>query len=168
MLLPGDETAVQVRWIGEPQIASERAYTLVARQVPIPPPVGASTEPEPTEGVRLDITVLMNYEVRIYVTPPGARAKIAVESVRDGTPTATGEPQLEIILANLGQARAVLADTSLVLSADPPGAASRSFVVPGSAVPALKAPILAGERRRLCVPRPAGLPPGPVRVSWTE
>jgi len=65
VMVPGDEVGVQVRWIGELALDAERAYTLVAREVPIPRKSGE--ESEPSVGIRVDITVLMNYEVRIYV-----------------------------------------------------------------------------------------------------
>lgn len=166
VLLPGDEASVQVRWIGPPALPVERAYTLVARQVPIPRP--ADAEPEPTEGVRLDITVLLNYEVRLYVTPPGARPRVVVESVGDEPPGVEGGSPLVIMLLNSGNARAMLRDTPLLLIPDRAAAGQRPLVLPAGSVPALKTPILPGERRRLRVPRPAGLPPGPVRVRLAE
>jgi len=108
VMVPGDEVGVQVRWIGEPALDAERAYTLVAREVPIPRKSGE--ESAPSVGIRVDITVLINYEVRIYVAPPGAKPKVVVESVTDRPPPAGAGPaastQLEIILANQGTTHA--------------------------------------------------------------
>lgn len=163
VLLPGDEASVQVRWIGPPNLPVERAYTLVTRQVPIPSL--RNPAPEPAEGVHVDVTVLMNYEVRVYVTPPGARPKVVVESVVENPSDADGETFLEILLLNQGNARATLNDTPLRLSPERAAPGQRPVVLPAGSVPALKTPILPGDRRRLRVPRPAGLPPGPVRAS---
>ncbi|MFC5499010.1 fimbria/pilus periplasmic chaperone [Caenimonas terrae] len=167
VMLPGDEVAVQVRWIGAAPLAAERAYTLVAREVPIPRP---AQEPDPAGGVRLDIRVQVNYEARIYVTPAGAKPRVVVESVAersaDSTSPAAG-PQLEIILANEGTAHQALTDLTLrVVPLDPAGVPLRQQAVsiPAREVPAMRPHLLAGQRRRLLVPRPAGLPAGPVQV----
>ncbi len=79
VMTPGDEVSVQVRWIGVPALATERAYTIVTEEVAIPRK--AAGQADASAGVTIDITVLMNYEVRIYVTPPDAKAKMVVESV---------------------------------------------------------------------------------------
>jgi P pilus assembly chaperone PapD len=155
---------VQVRWIGPAALDTEHAYTVVTRQVPIPRAAADATEP--AEGVHLDITVLMNYEVRVYVTPPGAKPKVVVESVAT-VPGKADSDQLEIMLVNQGTARASLGGASLELRAERSLPRNVITLPPGS-LPALKTPILPGERRRLVVPRPSGLPPGPVRVSLVE
>ena len=173
VLLPGDEAGVQVRWIGAAGLDAERTYTLVTREVPIPRKPGE--ESEPAAGIRLDITVLMNYEIRIYVTPPGARPKVVVESVTERPPAAVSGPaapaQLEIILANQGTAHASMGDMTLLLSSIHPAAApfqQHTVTLSAREVPAMNKHLLAGERRRLVIPRPAGLPAGPVRVVLSE
>ena len=174
VLLPGDEAGVQVRWIGAAALAAERTFTLVAREVQIPRKPGEDSEP--AAGIRVDITVLMNYEVRIYVAPPGARPKVVVESVAERPPPAAvpgpAEPaQLEIILANQGTAHASMGDMTLLLSPVHPAAAPfppRTVTLSARDVPAMNKHLLAGERRRLLIPRPAGLPAGPVRVVLSD
>ena len=53
--------------------------------------------------------------------------------------------------------------------APPVGASSPpSVTVWAKDLPALKPHLLAGDRRRVVVPRPAGLPPGPVRVTVSD
>jgi P pilus assembly chaperone PapD len=174
-MIPGDEVGVQLRWIGEPALSAERAYTLVTREVPIPRK--AAEEPEPGTGIHIDVKILMNYEVRVYVTPPGAKPKVVVESVTERAPPAGSGPdaaesgQLEIILANQGTAHQSLLNMTLVLvPLDSAGAplSHRAVTVAAREVPAMKPHLLAGERRRLLILRPAGLPPGPVRVTVSE
>jgi len=173
VMVPGDEVGVQVRWIGEPTLSSERAYTLVAREVSIPRQTAKG--PEPDAGIRIDVTVLMNYEVRVYMTPKGAKPMVVVESVTESTqlasPGTLESDWLEIIFANQGTAHEAMSNMALVLTplaptGDPLN--SPTVTLPARDIPALTRHLLAGERRRILIPRPAGLPTGPVRVTLSE
>ncbi len=177
VMMPGDEISVQVRWIGGPALDTERAYTLVTREVPIPRK--AADQADASTEIRIDITVLMNYEVRIYVTPPGAKPKVVVESVAERTqaepadegPVGAASALLEVILANQGTARQVMTNMSLVfMPLDAAGKPLKQHAVTLAAtkVPGMSSPLLAGDRRRLLIPRPAGLPAGPIRVTLSE
>jgi fimbrial chaperone protein len=170
VLLPGDEVGVQLRWIGEPRPAVERTFVVLTREVAIPEKTSA--EAAPAEGIRIAVTVLMNYEVKVYVTPPGAKPDVVVESVTVRPATAgasAGRDAIEIILANRGAAHAVLTERSLVLSGAPAnGAAGRSVTLSARSIPALRPHLLAGEKRRVVVPRPPELPEGDVRVTWSR
>ncbi len=164
-MVPGDEASVQVRWIGEGPLSAERAYTLVTREVAIP---SAVPLPEVTSGVHIAVTVLLNYEARIYVTPPGARPRLVVESVAD---VAAGPPTLEVVLANEGTAHQDLADASLLLvPSAPDGSPLRQQGVRLALrdVPGTRAHLLAGERRRLRIPRPESFPAGRVHVLLAQ
>jgi fimbrial chaperone protein len=169
VLMPGEEVGVQVRWIGEPVLDRERCFVLVTREVPLPR-AAPKIEAEPPQGITIDLTVLLNYEVRVYVTPPGARAKVTVESVQasptDGTEPET--PMLEVTLLNSGTARATLAEASLRLMPETGTSGAPAARLTARDIPALALPILAGERRRLRFPRPSSLPAGPVRATLLE
>jgi fimbrial chaperone protein len=163
ILMPGDETSVQVRWIGEVASSVERSFALTTREVSIPRRDREQTDTG--EGMRVNVNVLTNYDVRIYVTPRGAKPKVAVEatSVR----TQAEGTLLEVTLANRGTAHHPLRDLSLILMPlEPGGAVLRTSPVTLAArdVPGMSASLLAGGRRNLVIPWPAGLPAGPVRV----
>lgn len=167
ILMPGDETSVQVRWIGEGVSNVERAFALTTREVSIP-----RKEQEPSdmsEGARLNVSVLTNYDVRIYVTPRGAKPNVTVEATNIQTQSAGNV--LEITLANRGTAHHPLRDLSLVLMPlEPGGAGLRQSAVTLDAqdVPGMSAALLAGGRRRLLIPWPAALPAGSVRAIISE
>lgn len=170
ILMPGDETSVQVRWIGEAVSNVERAFALTTREVLIPRKDQEQTQTGEGagDGVRINVNVLTNYDVRIYVTPRGAKPKVTVEatSVR----AQSEGNQLALTLANQGTAHHPLRDLSLVLMPLEPGGASlrQSVTLAARDVPGMSAALLSGGRRRLLIPWPAGLPVGPVRVVLSE
>ena len=167
ILMPGDETSVQVRWIGEAVSNLERAFALTTREVSIPRM--DQEQSEIGEGVRINVNVLTNYDVRIYVTPRGAKPKVTVEATSVRT-----HPEgnlLEVTLANQGTAHHPLRNLSLVLMPLQPGGASlRQSPVTQAAkdVPGMSAALLAGGRRRLLIPWPAGLSAGSMRVVLSD
>lgn len=167
ILMPGDETSVQVRWIGESVSNIERAFALTTREVAIP-----REEMEPSdvgEGARININVLTNYDVRIYVTPREAKPNVTVEATSMQAQSAGN--MLEVTLANRGTAHHSLRDLSLVLMPVEPGSASLrqpSVTLPARDVPGMSTALLAGARRRLLIPWPAGLPAGSVRAIVSE
>lgn len=167
ILMPGDETSVQVRWIGDVVSDVERAFALTTREVAIPRK--ESDASEASEGARINVTVLTNYDVRIYVTPRGARPNVTVETTNVQTQPAGNA--LEVTLANRGTAHGSLRDLSLILMPLEPGGTSlrqSAVTLAASDVPGMSAALLAGGRRRLLIPWPAGLPPGSVRAIVSQ
>lgn len=167
VMLPGDEVAVQVRWIGDPALPAERAYSIMAREVAIPP---ATPRAPAAGGVRIEVTVLVNYEARLYVAPPGSVPQVLVESVEE-VPAAIGAgstgPHLRVMLANRGTAHEELHKLSFVLmpvdSADRP-LPQQSVRVAARDVAGTRPHLLAGDRRRIHLPRPGAFPAGRVHV----
>jgi P pilus assembly chaperone PapD len=172
ILMPGDEASVQVRWIGAAESNVERAFSLTTREVPIPQPELEQEQSETAgEGVRINLNVLMNYDVRVYVTPRGAKPKVTVETVAVRSQSEAAPAQLEVTLANHGTAHHSLRELSLVLMPlDANGVPLRQPPVTLAArdVPGMSAALLAGGRRRLLIPWPAELPAGPVRAVLSE
>ena len=72
--------------------------------------------------MRINVNVLTNYDVRIYVTPRGAKPKVAVEATSVRTQSAGN--LLEVTFANQGNAHHPLRDLSLVLMPLEPGGAA--------------------------------------------
>jgi fimbrial chaperone protein len=166
VMIPGDEVSVQVRWIGDAALPAERAYTLVAREVAIP---GLDAQRlDDTPGMRVQVAVLVNYEARLYVTPPGARPRVIVESVAELPADADGGPALEVILGNEGNAHQNLEELSFLLlpvdASDRP-LATQGVRVAATAVRGTRPHLLAGDRRRLKIPRPGVFPAGRVHVQ---
>jgi fimbrial chaperone protein len=163
ILMPGDEVRVQVRWIGTLHDGTEQAFALTTREVAIP---RKELPQQGGEGARISINVLLNYDVRVYVTPPGARPKMSVEAV--AARAQSGRDLLEITLANLGTAHQSLREWSLLLTAlDAAGTPLRlpPVKLPAQEVPGMSTALPANGRRRLLIPWPATLPVGRVRVA---
>ena len=168
VLMPGDEASVQVLWIGDPHMERERAYTFLAREVAIPK--DASEQAGNESGMRLDITVLMNYEGRVYVTPPGTKPNLVLEAVNQN-PVVESPSMIEVIVANHGSAHKSLINISLIfepLDANGTVLKDKTISLASSEVPAMRAHLLAGSKRRLLIPRPAGLPLGKVNLLLSE
>ncbi len=176
VLMPGEEVGVQVRWIGEPDLTAERTYTIVSKQVPIPQ---KADEASSDSGARIKITVLINYEARIYVLPKGAKPEIVVESAipraqskyAGENPAAEDASALEIICSNKGTAHKKMRAMSLILTpVDERGKPikNKAVTLTVNDVPGLNTNLLAGGRRRFIIPWPAILPHGPINAILTE
>lgn len=177
VMMPGDEAGVQVRWIGNPELAGERAYTITAREVPIPQK--DENESANAGGVLVKVTVLINYEGRIYVTPKGSEPDIVVESVTERTQdnqTGFGRSAgklsvLEVICENKGTAHKEMSKMSfLITPVDKEGAPTKEKAIALTIkdVPLLKTNLLAGDRRQFVIPWPDNLPYGRIKVALTE
>lgn len=166
VMMPGDEVSVQVLWIGESALKVERAYSLTTNEVAIP----KQDQPETGSGVRVNITVLMNYEGRVYVAPQGAKPKVLVETIKTVTDL-EDTAMVEVTLVNQGTAHQSFRGMSLVFAPlDSSGntLGEQAVAIASSNIPAMRPHLLAGTKRRLLVPRPEGLPPGPVSVQLSQ
>jgi fimbrial chaperone protein len=146
VLQPGQSQSVRVQYVGPP-LARERAYRLIAEQMPVD--VGQA----PQNGGRM--RVLVKYVASLYVRPRDARPAVALRraaTVQDG-----GRRWLELEIANDGTAHQVLKGLSVRGGA------------PGLAGEALKALVgenlLAGAVRVFRLPAPAGVELGPLALQ---
>ena len=168
VMMPGDEVTVQVLWVGEPALDTEQSFTMFTREIAIPHKTPVL--PDSNDKVVFDITILMNYESRIYVTPLGAKSKTIVASVKQDSSSA--EPELiEVILANQGTTHQSMSKMSLAfvpLNSAGIQLKQQAITLDTEKIPAMRGHLLAGGQRRLLIPRPAELPLGKFDVILSE
>jgi len=168
VMMPGDEVSVQVLWVGESILDAEQAFTLLSQQIPVPRKV--TVKPDSIDKLTLDIRILMNYEGRVYITPLGAKADIITTSVNQVSGTNSPE-MIEIIFENQGTAHASTSNMSLVfIPLDSAGAQlkQQAITLDTGKIPAMRSHLLAGGKRRLVIPRPAGLKAGQFDVILSQ
>lgn len=173
ILMPGDEVSVQLRWVGDPALDNERAFTLVAREVPIK---FENNDENPSSGVNIQVTVLLNYEAKVYVAPKYAKPNIVVESFTERSVStdknkSNTSSEIDVIFLNRGNAHQSMKTKSLVLIPfDEDGTALNKNAVTLNAndIPNLRAHILAGERRMITIPRPSTIPRGPLEIILSD
>jgi len=157
MILPPQSTrSVRVQWIGDPNLKEERAYRIIAEQLP----VNLSKEKPKSSGVK----VLVSYHGALFVTPPGLSQNVTLDFFG-----VTQEPEqrrmLELVLHNRGTQHALLRNLKLSIKDD------RANVVALADETALKGmtgeTILATQRRRFRLPWPRSLHGTPKQVEFT-
>jgi len=149
VLQPNQSQSVRVQWTGDANPAKELAFRLVAEQLPVDlgraPPRGGQ------------VRLLMRYIASVYVTPPTARADVAVTGVE-----ARGK-QLEVSVTNRGGMRQILRDPVLSLRAG-----GKTIELRGDQLAGLAGEnVLAGASRRFLIPWPAGLAQGAMSATLT-
>ena len=152
VLLAKQGQTVRVQWLGDPALKSERAYRIIAEQLPVPvalPP-----------GSNAQISMIVRYEGTIYVSPPGLKPDLVVAGVEPTT--VSGAKMLAVTVQNRGTAHALLSELTLALRANDGTAVSLND-------PQLHGMagenVLAGNTRRFVLPWPAGLSAGTVQAT---
>ncbi len=157
MILPPQSTrSVRVQWIGDPNLKEERAYRIIAEQLP----VNLSKEKPKSSSVK----ILVSYHGALFVTPPGLSQNVTIDFFG-----VTQEPEqrrmLEFVLHNRGTQHALLRDLRLSIKDD------RGDVVALADETALKGmigeTILARQRRRFLLRWPRNLHGTPKQVEFT-
>jgi len=172
VMMPGDEVTVQLLWIGEPELDAEQAYTIVTREISLP--TKATDEPdlgsEPSTALTMSIKVLINYEGRVYVAPPGAKPKAIIASVKEYSDS-VGQEIIEVFLENQGTAHKPTRWMNFIfIPLDPMGARlkQQAVTIPSSEISGMRPHLLPGTQRRVLIPRPSGLPLGKFDVLLSE
>ena len=157
MILPPQSTrSVRVQWIGDPNLKEERAYRIIAEQLP----VNLSKEKPKSSSVK----ILVSYHGALFVTPPGLSQNVTPDffGVTQGPDQ---KRMLELVLHNRGTQHALLRDLKLSIKDD------RGNVVTLADEAALKGmtgeTILAKQRRRFLLPWPRTLHGAPKQVEFT-
>jgi len=147
ILQPGARQSVRVQWSGPAELDKERAFRLIAEELPI------SLEAEDREGAGLDL--LVRYVASVYVQPQGAEARLSIEA----EPTEAG---IGLLVRNQGTMRAVLRAADYAIYAD-----GEPVTLDDGQLEALAAVnILAGNTRRLPIPGSAELADQVLEVRW--
>jgi fimbrial chaperone protein len=156
LLQPGQVQTVRVTWLGEPNLAHELPFRLIAEQLPI-----TLDQPEAvvtTPVVR--VNALYNYVASLFVRPQGSSPNVVLESTRHQN--INGQNVLVVQFHNQGTAHRVLAGLHLTLEAGGQTVTLRPDQLQGVSGENL----LAQNQRQFTVPWPAGLPVGPVTATF--
>jgi fimbrial chaperone protein len=146
VLEPHQKRSVRVQWVGDPALKDEKAYRIVAEQLP----VNLSREKPHTSTVRF----LVSYRGALFVTPPGLANDVTVDFA-GATRDAAGRKMLELLLHNRGKRHALLRALTLVVK----DAQGHVVTLAGDhqLQGVIDETILAAHMRRFLVPWPAGL-----------
>jgi fimbrial chaperone protein len=151
VLLPNENRAIRVQWIGDPAPASELAYRMVTEQLP----VELSQAPQ---GAR--VRIVMRYEGAAYIVPPNAKPRIEVERAEAVT-VVGGRRGLAITVRNGGSKHALLNELKVTVRSG-----ERAVTLgPDNLQGMVGQNVLAGKSRRFVVPWPTELPVGGVNAT---
>ncbi|MBW2093122.1 MAG: fimbria/pilus periplasmic chaperone [Deltaproteobacteria bacterium] len=163
-LKPKEKRSVQIRWIGDPSIPYERAFTIFCREVPLPK---KERKEKKQNGMTASINVLIHYAGRVYVAPRNARPDIVIDSV-ETRKNESGQPELVIICMNKGTGRGNLLKAKFIVT---PVGSGKGGARKGASVelarediPGAASSIFVNGLRRFVIPWPRDLPFGPVKV----
>ena len=147
ILQAGGRQSVRVQWNGPAELDRERAFRLIAEELPI------QLEEDDEEGAGLDL--LVRYVASVYVQPQGTQARLSIE------PQASDEGVV-LLVRNQGTMRAVLRDEDYAIYAD--GEAIELGEAQREALSAVN--VLAGHTRRLAIPDSQDLADATIEVRW--
>lgn len=106
VLLPGEKRNVRLTWGGQLEGSQEKAYRIVATQVP----VNFKEKNAQSKKAGVSLNFLLQYVASAYVVPEGARPNVKIKSVK-----LIDDKKIELSLKNEGSAHSVLRVKELVL-----------------------------------------------------
>lgn len=149
-IAPGKSQMVRVVWRGPSNPEGERAFRLVAEELPV------NFTPETN---KVQIKLQLRYVAAVYVRPPKARPTLEATAF-----TRSGPHTWLLTVVNSGQAHQNLVDPTLTLT----DAAGRSREVPAEVLrPLAGANVLAGHTRRFVLTLPADFSEPSYRARLT-
>ncbi len=156
VLEPRAKRSVRVQWVGDPKLKEEKAYRIIAEQLP----VNLDKEKPKNSSVKF----LVSYRGALFVTPKGLAQNVTLD-FSGTTQDATGKKMLEIVLHNRGTQHALLRNLKLDIKDD------KGNTVNLAGENQLKGVtgegILAKHRRRFMIPRPEGLAGKVKHIDFT-
>lgn len=109
VLLPKEKRNVRVSWVGEISDGREKAYRLVASQLPVD---FREQNSAPKKSSTVNLKVLLQYVASAYVTPKGAVPLVQITEVKK-----VGARKVAVTFHNAGSAHKVLLFKSLKVKA---------------------------------------------------
>lgn len=156
VLKPHASRSVRVQWVGDPNLKEEKAYRIIAEQLP----VNLDKKKPKTSTVKF----LVSYRGALFVTPPGLAHNVTLD-FSGTTQDATGRKILEIVLHNRGTQHAMLRDLKLDIRDDKGNTVSLAGESQLKGITGEG--ILAKHRRRFMIPRPEGLSGKVKHIDFT-
>ncbi len=156
VLEPNTSRSVRVQWIGVPNLKEEKAYRIIAEQLP----VNLDKNKPKTSAVKF----LVSYRGALFVTPPGLSHNVTLD-FSGVTRDATGKKFLDIVLHNRGTQHAMLRNLKLDIKDD------KGNTITLAGEDQLKGVtgegVLAGHRRQFMILWPKGLAGVPTHIGFT-
>ena len=156
VLPPAESQIVRVQWAGEPTLEQERAYRIIAEQLPI--------DLDEEQGTGGSVKILVRYVGSIYVAPAGASPDVVLESVEPAR-SAEGEPRLAVLLRNRGTAHTILKGVNLRVGGESAREGERVLLADAQLTGLSGENILGQTQRRFLVPWPERVPYGSVSAA---
>jgi fimbrial chaperone protein len=143
VLAPYESKSVRVQWLGDTPLESERAYRLLAEQIPV------SLQNTPPSGIA--VRFLLRFKAALYVTPPHARSDIQLQDA------VVMQDRLRVTVVNKGTRHGYLGGITLHLEMQN----GKSITLTGDALAAMAGENIHARASRIFdLPRPAGLTEG--------
>lgn len=156
VLEPGAKRSVRVQWVGDPKLKEERAYRIIAEQLP----VHLDKQKPKTSSVKF----LVSYRGALFVTPPGLAHNVTLD-FSGTTQDAAGNKMLDIVLHNRGTQHALLRNLKLHIKDDKGNIVSLTGEKQLDGVTGES--ILARHRRQFIIPRPKELTGKVKQIDFT-
>lgn len=152
-LEPGEKRNVNVTWIGGAIADKERAFRLVASQLP----VKLNAENKQLGGAKVDLRFVIQYVASLYVRKNGQEPRLKVASIEKATEKANGKVSASsggekavVTIVNEGTAHQVIREASLNLWVEKDSKRTKEITVGSSQLKELELDnLLAGESRKI-------------------
>lgn len=149
LLQPGEYQAVRVKWIGPEEVETEKAFRIVAEQLPI------QFDRDRDGGGRINI--MLKYKGSVYIVPTDRRMKVEVLSVYQ-TVADGDEKKVVLELENSGNVHVLLEDLTVTLTSKADNGVVTERLLEGDELDGMaEVNILAGARRIFVLDWPGGL-----------
>ncbi len=155
LLQPGDTQAIRLTWLGTADVDFERAYRLIADQLPIK----FGNQKNDNRDMVVNINSLFRYVATVYVTPDSAHPEIQLKASHRAVEESD---KLVLSFENSGTAHQLLRDLRVTLEAG----GKRVSLGPSDMPNVTGQNVLARHKREFLLPWPSQLPVSELEVSF--